>query len=70
MIFKMYKRNCQNYIYVCPLFFTCPRFYTYCYEPVSFGSARLGIHYQLNVVDLAEGLEYAPEHVLSDVEVK
>ena len=39
-------------------------------ESVSFGPAGLCVHDELELLDLAEGLEDALEHLLRDVEVQ
>lgn len=43
---------------------------TYRNKSVSLGPTRLGIHNQLNGIDLAKWFKYTPQHVLGDVKVQ
>lgn len=42
---------------------------THCNEAVAFGPSSLGVHDELDVVNLSEGLKNASQHVFGDVEV-
>lgn len=42
----------------------------YGYEPVSFRSSGLRIHYQLDIIDFSKRFEYSSQHFLGDVEMQ